>query len=153
MYEYKGEVIMALEESKLSEHSVLEDVIPCENLFAGDEDCYTREKEARERSIFGLALAIASEPSKLGQLREMLAQLRAGRAVSEEFSSWAMAQVDERLMSMALEYAHDAEIVLQLLSFRGCALDRLMLDIEDLYRQEKITQRVYVRAKLLLRDI
>jgi hypothetical protein len=94
---------------------------------------------------------MATEPSKLGQLRFMLRDLQASSAISHEFATWAITQVDERIMSMALEYAHDAELVLQLLSFKGCTLNSLMLDIEELYRQEKITQRVYVRAKFMLR--
>ena len=52
---------------------------------------------------------------------------------------------------MALEYAHDAEALVQILSFKCSTLNDLMQNIEDLYRQEKISQRVYVRAKLLLR--
>lgn len=140
---------MSFQESKLPEHAVLEDVINCGNLVAADDDCHTREM--RERSVFGLALGMATEPSKLGQLRYMLKELQAGSAISQEFATWAITQVDERIMSMALEYAHDAELVLQLLSFKGCTLNSLMLDIEELYRQEKITQRVYVRAIFMLR--
>ncbi len=52
---------------------------------------------------------------------------------------------------MALDYAHEAEIIIQILSFKGDTLNKLLHDIEDLYRQEKISQRVYARAKLLLR--
>jgi uncharacterized protein YqgQ len=40
---------------------------------------------------------------------------------------------------------------LQLLSFKGGTFDSLRHAIEDLYQQEKISQRVYVKAKLLLR--
>ncbi len=54
-------------------------------------------------------------------------------------------------MSMALEYAHDAELVLQILSFKGGTFDSLIHAIEDMYQQEKISPRVYVKAKLLLR--
>jgi len=54
-------------------------------------------------------------------------------------------------MSMALEYTHDAEVMLQLLSFKGGTSDSLRRAIEDLYQQEKISQRVYVKAKMLLR--
>ncbi len=52
---------------------------------------------------------------------------------------------------MALEYAHDAEVLVQILSFKGGTFASLLQDIEDLYQQEKISQRVYVTAKLLLR--
>ncbi len=106
----------------------------------------------RERVIFGLALALAVEPSKLGQLRQMLAQLMELQTLPETFSTWACERVDERVMAMALEYAHDAEALLQILSFKGCTFASLLLDIEDLYQQERISQRVYVKAKLLLRD-
>ena len=41
--------------------------------------------EALTRKIFGLALAIATEPSKLGQLRQMLVQLQEQRAIPESF--------------------------------------------------------------------
>ena len=52
---------------------------------------------------------------------------------------------------MALAYAHDAEVLVQLLSFKGGTFASLLQDIEDLYQQEKISGRVYVKAKLLLR--
>jgi len=39
----------------------------------------------------------------------------------------------------------------QLLSFKGGTFASLLQDIEDLYQHEQISQRVYVRAKLLLR--
>jgi hypothetical protein len=38
-----------------------------------------------------------------------------------------------------------------MLSFKGGTFASLLQDIEDLYQQEKISQRIYVRAKLLLR--
>ena len=142
---------MSIEECKLPEHHSLENAFPRGKLIASDEVCLTRESETPERSVFGLALAIATEPSKLGQLRQMLAHLQAESALSQAFSTWAIEQIDDRLVSMALEYAHDAEIIVQILSFKSSTLNGLMHDIEDLYRQEKITQRVYVRAKLLLR--
>ena len=56
-------------------------------------------------------------------------------------------------MSMALEYAHDAEVMVQMLSFKGGTFDSLIHTIEDLYQQEKISQRVYVKARLLLKDL
>ena len=108
-------------------------------------------EEALERKIFGLALALATEPSKLGQLRQMLVQLQEQRGIALDFSTWAIEQLDERVMSIALEYAHDAEVLLQLLSFKGGTFDSLRRAIEDLYQHEKISGRVYVKAKLLLR--
>jgi hypothetical protein len=114
-------------------------------LGAGSSD------EALKRKIFGLALSIATEPSKLGQVRQMLVQLQEQRGLPEDFSSWALGRIDERVMSMALEYADDAEVLVQMLSFKGGTFASLQQDIEDLYQQEQISQRVYVRAKLLLR--
>lgn len=107
--------------------------------------------EALTRKIFGLALAIATEPSKLGQVRQMLVQLQEQRGLPEDFSTWALGRIDERVMSMALEYAHDAEVLVQLLSFKGGTFASLRQDMEDLYQQEQISERVYGRAKLLLR--
>ncbi len=52
---------------------------------------------------------------------------------------------------MALAYAHDAEVLVQLLSFQGGTFDGLVQAIEDLYQHEQISQRVYVKARLLLR--
>jgi hypothetical protein len=54
-------------------------------------------------------------------------------------------------MAMAFEYAHDAEVLVQILSFKGGTCDGLIHAIEDLYQHEQIIQRVYVKAKLLLR--
>jgi hypothetical protein len=54
-------------------------------------------------------------------------------------------------MSMALEYAHDAEVLMQLLSFKGGTFASLLQTIEDLYQHEQISQWVYVKVKLLLR--
>jgi hypothetical protein len=73
--------------------------------------------------------------------------------MSEDFLNWAMRRVDERVMSLAFAYAHDAELLVQLLSFKGGTFACILQDIEDLYRQEKISQRVYGRAKLMLRAI
>ena len=42
------------------------EVILFGNLAAGNELRTGRQHEMRERTIFGLALAIATEPSKLG---------------------------------------------------------------------------------------
>ncbi|HZS76210.1 MAG TPA: hypothetical protein VFA41_06300 [Ktedonobacteraceae bacterium] len=121
-------------------------------LAASNELRAERQHEMRERTIFGLALALATEPSKLGQLRQMLMDLSKLQVLPEEFMTWACERVDERLLAMALEYAHDAEVLLQILSFKGGRCAGLLRDIEDLYQQEKISQRVYVTAKLLLRD-
>ncbi len=114
-------------------------------------DLAAGEDESLERKSFELALAIATEPSKLGQLRQMLVHLHVQRGIPEDFSTWALGQIDERVMSMALEYAHDAEVLVQILSFKGGTFDSLVHTIEDLYQQEKISQRVYVKAKLMLR--
>ena len=121
------------------------------NLAGSSEPGAESSDEALTRKIFRLALAIATEPSKLGQVRQMLVQLQEQRAIPENFSTWALGHIDERVMSMALAYAHDAEIIVQMLSFKGGTFASLLQDIEDLYQQEKISQRVYVTAKLLLR--
>jgi uncharacterized protein YqgQ len=81
----------------------------------------------------------------------MLMQLAEQRAIPEDFSDWAIGHIDGRVKSTALEYAHDAEILLQILSFKGGTFESLTQDIEDLYQHEQITQRVYVKARLLLR--
>ncbi len=80
----------------------------------------------------------------------MVAHLHGESEFAGAFSTWAIEQIDNRLASMALEYAGDAEAILQILSFKGGSLDTLLQDIENLYGQEKICQRVYARAKLLL---
>jgi uncharacterized protein YqgQ len=116
-----------------------------------DDLCAGSRRESLERKIFGLALALATEPSKLGQLRQMLMQLQEQTEISEDFFCWTLGHIDERVRSMALEYAYDAEALLQILSFKDGTFASLMQDIEDLYQQEQITQRVYVKAKLLLR--
>lgn len=54
-------------------------------------------------------------------------------------------------LALAFEYAHEAEVLLQILCFIGNTFTGLMQSIEDLYQQEQISQRVYARAKLLLR--
>jgi hypothetical protein len=81
----------------------------------------------------------------------MLMQLQEQQGLAPEFCTWAFEQLDEQLLSMALAYAHDAEVLLQILSFKGGSIAGLLQDIESLYLHEKITQRVYVTAKLLLR--
>ncbi len=128
------------------------EVFPDENLAAGDELCAGSRHETLERIIFGLALALATEPSKLGQLRQMLVQLQEQQVLPEGFSSWACERIDERVTAMALEYAHDADVLVQLLSFKGGTFASLLQDIEDLYQHEHIAQRVYASAKLLLRE-
>jgi len=127
-----------------------EEVAPFGNLAVGDELCTGSWHQARERMIFGLALALATEPSKLGQLRQMLVQLQEQRVLALDFSTWALGQLDERVMVMALAYAHDAEVLVQILSFKGGTFASVLQDIEDLYQHEQISQRVYVKAKLLL---
>jgi hypothetical protein len=82
----------------------------------------------------------------------MLVHLQEQRGLPEDFSSWAIGHIDERVMSMALEYTHDAaEFILRILSFKGGTFGSLMHAVEDMYKQEQISQRVYVKAKLLLR--
>ena len=120
------------------------------SLAVGDELCTGSRHEGLERMIFGLGLALATEPSKLGQLRQMLVHLQEQRALPEDFSTWALGQIDERVLVMALAYAHDAEVLVQLLSFKGGTCASLLHTIADLYQQEKISQRVYVKATLLL---
>ena len=142
---------MSVEESRLPGHHLIENTLICE-IIPVDEVCPAREHERLEHRVFEMALAIATEPSKLGQLREMLAHLQATSAISAEFSTWATGQIEEKLVAMALEYANDAEVLLQILSFKCSTLCDLMHDIEDLHRQEKISPRVYVRAKLLLME-
>ncbi len=129
----------------------MEEVFTTGNLAVGDELCIGSRQETRERMIFGLALALATEPSKLGQLRQMLVQLQEQRGLPECLSTWALGQIDERVMSMALAYAHDAEALVQILSFKGGTVANLLQTIEDLYQHEQIVQRVYASAKLLLR--
>src|SRR5579863_3325907 len=142
---------MSTEENQLEGRRCCEEILHTGNLSGSDERGSTSEDEARDRKIFGLALAIATEPSKLGQLRLLLVQLQEQSGLPLDISTWALGQLDERVKSMALEYAHDAEALLQILSFKGGTFASLLQDIENLYRQEKISQRVYARAKLLLR--
>jgi hypothetical protein len=142
---------MATEQHKRRTHPCFEGVGTLGNLAVGDDRCAEVEQEALERMIFGLALALASEPSKLGQLRQMLVQLQEQRVLALDFSTWALGHIDERVRSMALAYAHDAELLVQILSFTGGTFASVLQAIEDLYQHEQISQRVYVKAKLLLR--
>ena len=100
---------------------------------------------------FALALALASEPSELGHVRQMLVQLQAHRGIALDFATWALGHIDERVRSMALAYAHDAEVIVHILSFTGGTFASLLQAIEDLYQHEQITGQVYVKAKLRLR--
>ena len=127
------------------------EVAPFENLAVGDELCAGSRHETLERIIFGLALTLATEPSKLGQLRQMLVQLQEQQVLPLGFSSWACERIDERVTAMALAYADDTEVLVQLLSFKGGTFASLLQEIEDLYQHQQLSQRVYVKAKLLLR--
>jgi hypothetical protein len=80
----------------------------------------------------------------------MLVHLQEQREIPLDFSTWAIGRIDKRVEAMAHEYAHDAEVLVQILSFKGGTFDSLTQDIEDLYQHEQFTQRVYVKAKLLL---
>ena len=141
---------MSTIDNKVPARSPSEEFLPVDPALS-DERRPAREKDALERKIFELVLAFATEPSKLAQVRQMLGQFREQRDFPKDFCTWAMEQIDERVRSMALEYAHDAEILLQILSFKGGTLDDLVHAIEDLYQHEQISQRVYVKARLLLR--
>jgi hypothetical protein len=142
---------MSSESGKRPSRRCFEEVFTPAGQAVGDEQRPACENEVIERTIFGLALALATEPSKLAQMRQMLVQVQEQRALPEDFCTWATEQLDERVMSMALECAHDAEILLQLLSFKGGTFDSLRQAIEDLYQHEQISGRVYVKARLLLR--
>ena len=120
-------------------------------LVAGAELRAADEDESLERKLFRLALALAAEPSKLVYLRRMLVHQQEQRAFPEDFAIWALEQIDERVQSMALEYAHDAEILVQILSFTGGTFADLTQDIEKLYQHGLISPRVYVKARLMLK--
>jgi hypothetical protein len=146
-----GEDRMSTEHNKRRTHPCFERVGTLGNLAVGEERGAQVEQEALARKIFGLALALASEPSKLGQVRQMLLQLQAQSGLPEDFASWALGHLDAKVRSMALEYAHDAELLLQILSFTGPTFASLLQAIDDLYQHEQLSGRVYVKAKLLLR--
>jgi hypothetical protein len=67
-----------------------EEVAPLGNLDVGDELCTGSRHEALSRMIFGLALALASDPSKLGQVRQMLVHLQEQRGIALDFATWAL---------------------------------------------------------------
>lgn len=93
---------MSTEERRQPEHLSLENVFTRGTLIASDEICPTSQNKTLECVVFGLALAIASEPSKLAQLHQLLAHLQSENAIPEDFVIWATGQIDERLTSMAL---------------------------------------------------
>ena len=66
---------MSTEENKLLGRRCFEEGFKNGNLAVGDEPGAEVE-EVLERKVFGLALALATEPSKLGQLRQLLVQLQ-----------------------------------------------------------------------------
>jgi hypothetical protein len=142
---------MSTKQNKRLTHPFFEGVGTLGNLAADEEQCPESRQESIERKIFELALALATEPSRLGQLRQMLVHLQERERIPEDFSTWALGRIDARVMLLALEYSHDAEILVQLLSFKGGTFAGLMQTIEDLYQHEQISGRVYVKAKLLLR--
>ena len=67
---------MSTEENKLVGRRFFGEILNNGNLSVSDEPGAGSSDEALERKIFGLALAIATEPSKLGQLRQMLVHLQ-----------------------------------------------------------------------------
>jgi hypothetical protein len=127
---------MSTEENKLLGRRCFEEGFKNGNLAVGDEPGAEVE-EVLERKVFGLALALATEPSKLGQLRQLLVQLQEQGGIALDFSTWALGQIDE-------------QVLMQLLSFKGGSFDSLRRAIEDLYEHEQISGRVYAKARLLL---
>jgi hypothetical protein len=83
-----------------------------------------------------------------GQLRQMLVHFQEQRAIPEEFSIWAIGQLDERVMVMALANAHDAEVLVQILSFKGGTFASLIQAIEDMHQNEQIVILQHIVAKL-----
>jgi hypothetical protein len=76
---------MPTEQNKRLTRPIFEGVGTLGNLAVGDELCVGSQQKALERKIFGLALALATEPSKLGQLRQMLLHLQEQEGVPEDF--------------------------------------------------------------------
>lgn len=141
---------MPSEDNRSPGYGFFEEIGTHWNLPADDKAGAEGEQEALAKKIFGLALALITEPSKLVQLRQILVQLQQQRGLPEDFSCWAIRHIDASVMAMALEYAHDAEVLVQMLSFKGGTLASLMQAVEDLHQHEQITERVYVKAKLVL---
>lgn len=141
---------MSTEEDKLLSRRCFEKVFTTADLTVSDERCAGSRHVALEKKFFGLALAIATEPSKLGQVLQMLVHLQQQRGLALDFSTWVMGHIDERVMSIALEYAHDTEVMVHILSFKGGTFDGLIHTVEDLYQHEQISQRICVKARLLL---
>ena len=110
---------MAPEEDRHQCRRCNEEVRKQASTAPGSERGAARENETLARKIFELVLALATEPSKLAQARQMLVQFQEQSDLPETFSRWAMRQLDAQVQSMALEYAHDAETLVQLLSFQG----------------------------------
>jgi hypothetical protein len=110
---------MAPEEDRHLRRRCSEEVCKQASTVLGSERGAARENETLARKIFELVLALATEPSKLTQARQMLVQFQEQSDLPEAFSRWAMRQLDARARSMALEYAHDAGTLVQLLSFQG----------------------------------
>ena len=81
---------MSTEDNKLGGRRFFEEVLPNGNLVVGNKLCAEVEDESLARKIFGMALALATEPSKLGQLRQMLVHLQVQRGIPEDFSTWAL---------------------------------------------------------------
>ncbi len=115
---HAGEDRLPTEQNKRLSHPSIEEVGTLGNLAADDELYAQLEQEPLARTLFRLALALATEPSKLGQLRQVVVHLQEQRAIPEDFSTWAIGHIDARVKSMALEYAPDAEVLVQTLSFK-----------------------------------
>ncbi len=115
---HAGEDRLPTEQNKRLSHPSFEEVGTLGNLAADDELYAQLEQEPLARTLFRLALALATEPSKLGQLRQVVVHLQEQRAIPEDFSTWAIGHIDARVKSMALEYAPDAEVLVQTLSFK-----------------------------------
>jgi hypothetical protein len=58
---------MPTEQNKRLSHPFIEEVGTLGNLAAGDERCAEVEQESLARTLFRLALTLATEPPKLGQ--------------------------------------------------------------------------------------
>src|SRR5260370_16909980 len=96
----KGAYLMSTEEHKLRSPRFFEEVFTTGNLAVNDEPGAARAHEPLARAIFGLALALATEPSKLRQVRQMLVHLREQRGIPESFFTWPLRPIDVNAMSM-----------------------------------------------------